>query len=192
VRSFSNFLNEYRDNIRLRTAANLIAEQGFDVFRFAKWYLDEGIYLDKNEINLLIEDFWGDTWKSAAKGAGVGAGAGGLVGGLPGAAVGGIFGGAAGGLYGAGKGLWNQWQGEKLDVTKDQALKVLEKLKTQTNNLNPEATKNFNTLIDKLIRALQNPSAIPAESPAVSDEIIKKSIDKGLDDAVGELKTSLT
>ncbi len=195
MKSFDKFLSERREDIKLKTAARLMAESGFDVHAFARWYMDEGIYMDSRAMQMFTEG-WGDAWKAigagAAKGAGLGGVAGGIGGfGLPGAGIGAGVGAVAGGLYGAGKHLWNKFKGGQYNHNKDQALEALNKLKMQIDqiqpNLNSEVKTNFDNLINQVIQALENPSTAPAGQPQKTDQELQAKVDTDVDAAMNPL-----
>lgn len=126
---------------KLSYAAFLIEDTQFPIFEFAEWYLDEGIYLDEEQIDLVFEGFWGSTLKGATTG--------GVAGGVAGGGLGAIPGAIAGGLLGAGKHIWNQARSSE-SIDNQNALKVLVSLKNKSNDA------VFKKTVDNLIHYMSN------------------------------------
>lgn len=156
MKSFNSYLSEQTENAKLEHTAAVFAKNKFPLYGFADWWLDEGMYMSKPQLERIVEGFWGDTLRGAGKGALGGAGIGTATGGVGG----GFLGGALGALGGAAKGAWNYWQNNRrngdLEYTKKQAKDVLSRLLSLSGGpeADPQSFGNLKGMIDKLTPAI--------------------------------------
>lgn len=165
--TYVEILNKKEEDLKLEVVSELITDnQLLDPLIY--WYLDNES-LPQEQFNEALGQFWGDLWKGAKVGAGMEHPMGGT---FANAGLGHLLGRTAGSVYGGGRNLlkkiwsWRKNQSE-FDITKEQALEVLKRLKSQASNFELDA--NFKHMLDSIIEKLGTAKAFKVAQPKLPE-----------------------